>query len=693
MKPNSYSLVLLFFFTAFILQAQYVTDVVCSQDTYVRDGKYSSEIYGLESTLVIKQGSSDFCRNTYLKFDLNFSDLLISDIDSVILLLTTETVNGIMDVSFYTCASDWLQINISYDNAPDILNSNHITTLAFTSDDGGKQLSIDVTDAVKTQLADGLSSLSFVMAGDAETKKTMTLSSSEAASGLTSPTLQLYTSTYLGTVPNDNDLFSLSVTTIDTPEDGSQVCLLLDSVKGTEDTGEYGGWLNQQLDSTGFFHTQMVDSIWYVVDPTGNVFYIMGITSVDQGGDISFPEGLTQYGINTMGNWSDETIAGLPFTPRFTFLQSYKNTTDYRKTLFAADVFPVFDTYFTTWVDEQAEAFVAPYINNPWVLGYHTDNELRFHYLDIENYLAIDASDANYIAASEFLMARHGNITTISDEDKEDFQGLVASTYMQTVNDALKRHDPNHMNIGCRVHAAVKYDANLMAAIGAHLDIMSINFYARWASSTADMDMWMDACDAPFLITEFYTKGEDSGLDNIDGAGWKVYTQDDRASHFENMALTLMGHPGSAGWTYFRYKDKNDSNRGIVDINYQLYEPLASSMQQIAQGAYNLRRYLLGLALLVDNIPTTMLLSDDISTNDVSVFPNPCGSIVNVQISTVDDYHTVTIYDINGRRCYTQSITSNTMSVDISKLPEGMYWLYFTGDAKATTESLLVSFD
>jgi hypothetical protein len=191
------------------------------------------------------------------------------------------------------------------------------------------------------------------------------------------------------------------------------------------------------------------------------------------------------------------------------------------------------------------------------------------------------------------MINRKGSVSPVTDEDIEDFRAYVAKTYMSTVNKALKKYDPNHMNLGCRIHAAVKWDKKLVAAIGNNVDINSINFYNRWQPTTEEMDMWLEEGGVPFLISEFYTKATDSGLGNEDGAGWEVYTQQDRADHFEHMALTLLGHRGSIGWTWFRYMDKNDANKGIVDFNYNWYSVLVEAMHNISKDVYNLRLFLL----------------------------------------------------------------------------------------------------
>ena len=54
------------------------------------------------------------------------------------------------------------------------------------------------------------------------------------------------------------------------------------------------------------------------------------------------------------------------------------------------------------------------------------------------------------------------------------------------------------------------------------MDIVSINHYRKWEPVQSSMANWANWSQKPFLITEWYTKGEDSGLPNRTGAGWNV---------------------------------------------------------------------------------------------------------------------------------------------------------------------------
>ena len=111
--------------------------------------------------------------------------------------------------------------------------------------------------------------------------------------------------------------------------------------------------------------------------------------------------------------------------------------------------------------------------------------------------------------------------------------------------------------------------------------------------------MWAEAAGKPFMITEFYTKGMDSGAANTTGAGWCVPTQRDRGFFYQNFTLALLESKGCVGWHWFRYMDNDpedltadpsnhDSNKGIVNCNYQPYQSLLDSMKQTNEKVYSL---------------------------------------------------------------------------------------------------------
>ena len=103
------------------------------------------------------------------------------------------------------------------------------------------------------------------------------------------------------------------------------------------------------------------------------------------------------------------------------------------------------------------------------------------------------------------------------------------------------------------------------------------------------------------LISEFYTKGEGTGLVNQNGAGWIVKTQQDRGSFYQNFALALLQSKVCIGWHWFKYMDEDpdstgdpsisSANKGTVDFNFNPYVPLLTSMHDLNQHVYGLASY------------------------------------------------------------------------------------------------------
>ena len=101
--------------------------------------------------------------------------------------------------------------------------------------------------------------------------------------------------------------------------------------------------------------------------------------------------------------------------------------------------------------------------------------------------------------------------------------------------------------------------------------------------------MWREKGKKPFLITEFYAKAADSGLENVNGAGWVVPTQKERAKHFENFAMQMLGAPNCVGFQWFRFVDDEGSNKGVYNLQFEPYQQLQDSMRNISGGLYRLR--------------------------------------------------------------------------------------------------------
>lgn len=158
------------------------------------------------------------------------------------------------------------------------------------------------------------------------------------------------------------------------------------------------------------------------------------------------------------------------------------------------------------------------------------------------------------------------------------------------------------MSLGPRVD---KEDARaneyFMKAIGPFVDILAINYYREWTPKSDFMTTWGANLNKPFMVTEFYTKGEDSGLANTSGGGWIVRTQLERGYEYQNYTLALLESKYCVGWHWFKYMDNDpsipgepsniDGNKGLVKIDYEPYTPMTEKMKELNLKVYNLVDY------------------------------------------------------------------------------------------------------
>ena len=388
--------------------------------------------------------------------------------------------------------------------------------------------------------------------------------------------------------------------------------------------------IQSPVPGTGFFRVVKLNGEWMMIDPSGNPFISMGINSVRMGTtDASVSAFKDKYsdeedwanqtigdlwlaGFNTIGSWSDWQVLNssrqrMPYTIIWNFMSSYGRSVggvhqESGHVGYRNDCIYVFNKGFEDFCNEHARQLIQVK-NDPWLIGHFSDNEMPLRLEMLDRYLELDQSDEGYQAAVNWLEKTGIGSSAITDDVRAAFLEHVADTYFSIVKRAISRHDPNHLYLGCRFHGSALRMEPLFKAASRHLDIISINWYRSWTPDMEKMDNWMNWSDKPFIITEFYAKGMDSGMGNSSGAGWIVKTQRDRGYFYQNFTLGLLEHPNCVGWHWHRYMDNDpnagedpsnvDSNKGIVTCEYVPHVELLNEMSKLNFHSLQLRKNLL----------------------------------------------------------------------------------------------------
>ena len=172
-------------------------------------------------------------------------------------------------------------------------------------------------------------------------------------------------------------------------------------------------------------------------------------------------------------------------------------------------------------------------------------------------------------------------------ELKAAFLDLAAERYFRVTTEAIRRHDPNHLVLGCRFAGLDGAPVALWKAAGRFCDVITFNCYP-WAD--IDRNVVLDAkggvslvsrladvyalTGKPLLVTEWSFPALDTGRPCLNGAGQRFKTQAERVEASALFARTLLSLPYVLGYSYFMWIDQpalgtngekpEDSNYGLV---------------------------------------------------------------------------------------------------------------------------------
>lgn len=406
-----------------------------------------------------------------------------------------------------------------------------------------------------------------------------------------------------------------------------------------------------------------INDRWFVIDPLGYPCYITGINhtyfaysqskyqtaamTTKFGSEEKWAISTTRWLKNDLGFnvalGTDATILGVEqgagtaiYTPgvgRYAasigLNSSNGGTTDF---LYNGTM-PVFDPAFETYVNEITPKTIGYYKDNGKILGFISDNELPVADSLLTDYLTLDqtiaANHYSYACAWTWITEFTGKkgeeidivkIDALSKEMGIDlhslFKGFVYDRYFSVMQPAVKAACPNHMYLGVRLLTGHTWGEWVGRFNGYWCDIMCINYYHEWEIPTEQIQNFSKWTGKPFMITEFYAKGEDAiGADgkpftNLDGAGWICKTQKDRGYFYQSFTLRLLESKNCIGWLYFQYIDNDptdetieagqkNSNKGIVDsdLDREIYKDCHSQMALINQNKYALIEHFDGVKL------------------------------------------------------------------------------------------------
>ena len=391
----------------------------------------------------------------------------------------------------------------------------------------------------------------------------------------------------------------------------------------------FGGWLKGKRNASGFFRVERIDDRWWMIDPDGGRFIFSGVCSVRLNDKFSAKEAyedkfgspqrwaeMTQDSFRELsfrgiGGFSDyETLRSaakpMPYTVTLNVMSRFGKKLGLTHqasghTGYVENCLPVFHPDFEKHCIEACKKRLSDLKNDPWLVGVFSDNELPIPSDMLDRMLALDGSKEGLAemkaGAEAFMKAKKKKLVT--EKLRREFVYFVYDIYFRTTTKAIRLVLPNHLCLGARFHRPAVANEAVWRAAGRWCDAISVNYYGVWTPKKNDLSNWYQWSQKPFMITEFYAKGVDSGMANTSGAGWLVRTQEDRGAFYQNFTLALLESKTCVGWHWFKYMDNDpantktdpsnrDSNKGMFNIRYKPYEPLLNAMRDLNNRTYHL---------------------------------------------------------------------------------------------------------
>ncbi len=371
--------------------------------------------------------------------------------------------------------------------------------------------------------------------------------------------------------------------------------------------------------ATGFFHTEKIGDTWWIIDPRGHVFYIIGTDHVNyyvmwcqslgyapyhkncqekygsvQAWADSTVKRLLSWGFNSLGVGSSPSVRykGLAYTEILLFGTGFTEIENIiPKTTWTG--FPdVFSPRFAAYCDKRARVVCEPLKDDPWLIGYFLDNELEWHPWTTGGLLEatlkkaaahnaklklVECVKAVYPSVAKFNAEWKTNIknfeellqkTTLKPPNtnlvrklRESYIRLIAEKYFSVTNAAIKKYDSNHLILGCRFAGQAPGIWDIAAR---YCDVISINCYRQIDLKSGklvdgfekELDGWYKEGKKPLFITEWSFPALDSGLPCTHGAGQRVPTQKQRAFAFTAFQKFLFSKAFIVGSDFFMWVDQ-----------------------------------------------------------------------------------------------------------------------------------------
>jgi hypothetical protein len=160
--------------------------------------------------------------------------------------------------------------------------------------------------------------------------------------------------------------------------------------------------------------------------------------------------------------------------------------------------------------------------------------------------------------------------------------------------------------VGCRFLGGDSKMTYLFRAAKKYLDLMTFNYYLDMDPAKG-IESAAAAADMPWIASDIYVKGADSGMSNTTGFNFTVKTQADRGAYYQQMLISTLGAPHGVGESWLVLADNDlsnpeptnqDANKGLMTVHFPLtysdnpYKAMTDRIADLNRNLYPLADWL-----------------------------------------------------------------------------------------------------
>lgn len=391
----------------------------------------------------------------------------------------------------------------------------------------------------------------------------------------------------------------------------------------------YGGFTVKRFRSTGFFRVEKTDGVWWFIDPDGYPFFSAGSTCISPSSEFARisgreyiyaelppPEFRTQgrsgrgdqvsfytwnlyrrfgddwyskwtdmtikrmlnWGLNTVANWSDPNLGKTKRIPYVATLRGWGIETG------QMGMPDIFEPGYREKVDSAARYQCEPLKNDPFLIGYFIGNEPPWPEREQELVSVILSGDETYMQKELRNYLAGGD----TPERRKAFVYDTYSKFLEIVNSAVKKYDPNHLNMGIRYGGSAPDE---IIRVSKGFDVFSLNIYEYEPDQKVLQNIY-NITGLPIVIGEFHFGTPGRGM--APGLA-QTSNYEERGVAYRYYVENAASHPALIGTHWFQWIDQPSTGRfdgenyniGFLDVTDRPYPEMVNTSRETFRRLYD----------------------------------------------------------------------------------------------------------